>query len=105
MIKHIVMWRLKDSAEGADKLEQAGAVKRRLEALPGTIREIRRLEVGLNIKDSERASDVVLLAEFESRQDLASYARHPAHQAVVAFIRQIASETRVVDYEISPARD
>jgi len=58
------------------------------------------LEVGLNIKDSERAADVVLYSEFDSPEALAVYSRHSAHQEVVTFIREIASETRVVDYQV-----
>ncbi len=100
MIKHIVMWRLKEKASGAAKEENARAMKARLEALPEGIPEIRHLEVGLNIKDSERAADVVLCSEFDSVQDLATYSKHPAHQEVVAFVREIVSETRVVDYEV-----
>lgn len=100
MIKHIVMWRLKEKARGATKEDNARTLKTRLEALPEVIPEIRRLEVGLNIKDSERAADVVLYSEFDSPEALAAYIGHPAHQEVVAFIREIVSETRVVDYEV-----
>jgi len=100
MIKHIVMWRLKEKARGAIKEENARAMKARLEVLPAVIPEIRRLEVGLNIKDSERAADVVLYSEFDSPEALAAYIGHPAHQEVVAFVREIASETRVVDYQL-----
>ncbi len=94
------MWRLEEKAGGAIKEENARAMKARLEALPAVIPEIRRLEVGLNIKDSERAADVVLYSEFDSPEALAAYSRHSAHMEVVAFVREIASETWVVDYEV-----
>lgn len=100
MIKHVVMWRLKDDAGRNSKAENAKEMIRRLEALPAVITEIRRLDVGLNVKDSERAMDVVLVSEFDSPEALATYSRHPAHQEVVAFIREVAAETRVVDYEV-----
>ena len=100
MIKHVVMWRLKDSAAGGDKAGNAQTMKARLEALHAAIPVIRRLEVGLNAKDSERASDVVLYTEFDNGEDLAVYSQHPAHQEVVKFISAIVSETRVVDYEV-----
>lgn len=100
MIKHIVMWRLKEKAVGAAKAENARAMKGRLEALVQTIPEIKHLEVGLNIKDSERASDVVLYSEFDSPEALAAYGQHHTHQEVVAFMREIVSETRVVDYQV-----
>lgn len=100
MIKHIVMWRLKAKADGATKEDNARAMKTHLEALPEAIPEIRHLEVGLNIKDSERAADVVLYSEFDSPEALAAYIGHPAHQEVVAFVREIAGETRAVDYQL-----
>ena len=93
------MWKLKADAGEAAKADNATAMKRRLEALRDIIPEIRRLEVGLTIKDSERAADAVLMAEFDSWADLAIYSAHPAHQEVVAFIRGIVSESRVVDYQ------
>lgn len=43
--------------------------------------------------------DIVLCSEFDSREDLNTYSAHPAHQEVVAFIRSITSEARVMDYE------
>jgi len=100
MIKHVVMWKLKDNVAGNSKGENAREMKRRLESLPEVIPEIRRLEVGLNVKDSERAADVLLYSEFDSPADLAAYIQHPAHQEVVTFVREIAAETRVVDYEV-----
>ncbi|GAI29922.1 unnamed protein product [marine sediment metagenome] len=100
MLKHVVMWKLKDIAARNSKAENAREMKRRLEALTQAIPEIRRLEVGLNVKDSERAADVVLYSEFDSPAGLAAYIQHPAHQEVVTFVREIAAETRVVDYQL-----
>ena len=48
MIKHIVLWRLKDHAMGASKKENAEKLKSLLEALRDTIKEIKHLEVGIN---------------------------------------------------------
>ena len=101
MIRHIVMWRMKPGGDGSSKEERAQEMKTRLEALPPQIPVVRRLEVGVNISPSERASDVVLSVEFDSLEELAAYSAHPAHQEVVTFIRGIAGETRVVDYLVS----
>jgi hypothetical protein len=99
MIKHIVMWRMKNNSEEQDKLELASSMKARLESLPHAIPQIRHFEIGLNINPSERAMDIVLYSEFDSREDLSTYSAHPAHQEAVVFIRGITSEVRVVDYE------
>ena len=100
MIKHIVMWRLKDSADGASKQENAKNLKNYLEALKDKIREVRHIEVGINISGSDAASDVVLYSEFDSMEDLEAYQKHPEHQKIVSFVNEIRSERRVVDYEV-----
>lgn len=99
MIKHIVIWKLKDEALGATREENARQLKTRLEALRGRIPQIRALEVGLNVKPSDAAGDAVLYSEFDHLEDLAAYAEHPAHQEVLGFVRSIVSARTVVDYE------
>ena len=48
MIKHIVMWKLKEEAEGNNKEENISIVKDKLNALTHVIEEILSLEVGEN---------------------------------------------------------
>jgi len=100
MIKHIIMWKLYDEAEGFSKQENAIRIREVLEDLPNQIPEIYKLEVGLNISKSEIAYDIVLYTEFASRQDLHIYRIHPAHVALVDFIKNLRSERHVVDYEV-----
>jgi hypothetical protein len=99
MIKHIVAWRLKDYAQGNDKTANARLMKDKLDALRGRIPGLLRLEVGLDFSGTENSADVVLVAAFASREDLAAYQIHPAHQAVAAFVSQVIAERRLVDYE------
>jgi len=100
MIKHIVMWKLKDVAEGKTKAENAETIKKLLENLPSKINELKSAEVGLNILngDSEAICDVVLTVCCETKEDLQTYADHPDHQKVVSFIKKVVSERRVTDY-------
>lgn len=100
MVKHIVMWNLKESAAGATAGENALALKQRLEALTQTIEEIKELEVGINSSPSEAACDVVLYSVFDSPADLEAYQKHPDHQAIVGFVNEIRSARHVVDYEV-----
>ncbi len=99
MIKHIVIWKLKDEALGKTREENARELKSRLEALKDRIPQLRAIEVGLNVKPSDAAGDAVLYSEFDSLDDLAAYADHPAHQEVLEFVRSIVSTRTVVDYE------
>ena len=99
MIKHIVFWKLKEQANGLNKVENAAAIKQNLEALNGQIEGLIHLEVGLDFLGSAESADLVLYSEFESKEALEFYASHPLHKAVMPFIAEARSERRVVDYE------
>ena len=100
MLKHIVMWKLKDHAEGADRAANAIEMKRRLEECadiaPGTL----KFEVALAQPGLEATYDVVLYAEFTGRAALQAYIDHPTHKAVVPFIGAIREGRQCMDYEI-----
>ena len=103
MIKHIVLWRLKDHAMGASKSENAGKLKALLETLRSTVKEIKHLEVGINTNVpgvSPHGADVALYSEFATWNDLEAYQKHPEHLKVVGFVQEIRLERYVVDYEI-----
>ncbi|MDD3803920.1 MAG: Dabb family protein [bacterium] len=100
MVKHIVMWTVKDGALGKSKKENAKKLKSMLEALKEKIPFIKKLEVGINYAADEAAFDVVLYSEFESRADLEMYVAHPDHQALKDFIIDIREKRCFVDYEI-----
>ena len=99
MVKHIVLWKLKDSAGGRSRSENAAVIKERLEGLRGVIPGLLRIEVGIDFGGTEESADIALYSEFDSRQALAAYQEHPAHKAVMPLIREARSERRVVDYE------
>jgi hypothetical protein len=100
MVKHIVLWKLKSHAEGADRQENTLRLRGCLQALPEAIKEIRTFEVGLPLAPSEGGFDLALYSAFDSRDDMARYASHPAHQEVLSFVKAITSELVVVDYEV-----
>jgi len=100
MVKHIVMWKLKDEAEGKSKQANALELKKRLEDLKGKVPDIVELEVGLQMGPDETASDVILVTLFKDKAGLDNYQKHPDHQKVIPFVKQVVSERRVVDYEI-----
>lgn len=97
MIKHIVMMRLRTDI---DFQFHAGNLIQRLEDLKKRIDVIDGLEVGRNISDSPRSSDIVLYTEFKDLENLDIYRTHPAHQSVVDYLKEIVSEIRVTDYEV-----
>ncbi len=94
MVKHIVFFKLKEKTP-----EQAEALKEKLLSLKKEIDLIRNLEVGINFKESERAYDVALLTDFDDEEALAAYATHPWHLKVIEYIKNVVSDSKVVDFK------
>lgn len=98
MVGHIVMWKLKETAEGRSAAENAKIMKEMLGALPGLIPVLRTLVVSTEVFASIPETEVVLYTVFDSPEDLDAYQVHPEHQKCVAFVKAVAAERRVVDY-------
>jgi hypothetical protein len=101
MVKHIVLWNLKDNALGDTKKNNALQMKEKLEALNGVIPGLLHLEVGLDFTEGTGHAEVALYAELASPEALAAYQQHPAHQQLLPFINAVTSSRLVVDYEPS----
>jgi hypothetical protein len=99
MITHIVLWKLKDRAEGADKQTNIKLMKALLEGLPGKIPQVKKFEVGENCVPGEGSWDLALYSTFESEADLAIYQKHPEHLKVVEFVGKVRESRAVVDYQ------
>lgn len=94
MIKHIVMFKLKDkNKKNIEKVVNA------LKTLEGNINVLRSAEIGVNFTESERSYDIVLTTEFDNRDALEAYGPHPKHVPIVKTVRSLCSESVVVDYE------
>jgi hypothetical protein len=100
MIKHIVLWKLQNFAEGSAKQQNAFKIKVLLEEMRGKIPGMLKLEVGFNFEKSSDAADISLYTEFESREALDAYQVHPAHMPAKKFIPLVRTERRVIDYEV-----
>ncbi len=100
MLKHIVMWKLKDHAEGADRAANAAEMKRRLDECKGIVPGMHAFEVVVAQPGLEATYDVVLYSEFDDKAALDAYARHPTHTALVPFIGAIRDARQCMDYEI-----
>lgn len=100
MIRHIVMWKLKDFAEGCSREENARKIKEMLEGLIGEVDQIGSLEVGINFNTSDMAYDAVLISEFENAQKLEEYKKHPEHVKVSEFVAKVRVGRAVVDYQV-----
>jgi hypothetical protein len=100
MYIHLVMWRLKDKAHEMSRPELAAEVKRRLDSLPGIIKEIRQYDVGINVGDYGASFfDVGLISAFDTQADFERYCQYPEHDEVVAFIQSVQEDEQIVDFE------
>lgn len=95
MIVHIVMFDFKEENRAAN----IAKTKEMLNALVEKIEPLLSMEVGIDFNQSERAMDLSLISTFESKEGLSTYATHPAHLEVVAFIKEVTLSSKVVDYE------
>ena len=100
MIRHVVMWKFKEEAEGKSRLENMEIVRERLYALVPIIPEIKKMEIGFDVKHTEFSMDLMLLTEFDSLDALAAYAEHPDHLAVGVYVRAVTEKRIVLDCEI-----
>lgn len=100
MIKHIVLFKLADEAEGNSKVHNARIMKEQLEALKDKIEVIRKIEVSINHENASVDNyDVVLDSEFDTWDDLQAYIVHPEHQKVGQFIVKVKKDRAAIDYE------
>ncbi|MDD1746855.1 MAG: Dabb family protein [Methanomassiliicoccales archaeon] len=100
MIRHVVLWRLKEQAEGRSRLENAKMIKVHLEALPDLVPEIRRLEVGADVLNEGSSWDLCLIVEFDDLEALKRYQDHPEHKRVAELVALTRDQRAVVDYMV-----
>lgn len=81
MVKHVILWKLKDELNGERKDEVKAGIKEGLEGLKGRIPGLIDIHVYTDGLASSNA-DVMLDSTFESEEALKGYAVHPEHVAV-----------------------
>ncbi len=96
MIVHIVMFKFKEEKKASNLKE----VQEKLNSLVSKIKELKSIEVGINFNQSDRAFDLSLYSTFDSQEDLKAYAVHEEHLKVVALIKEVTLESKVVDYVV-----
>ena len=100
MIRHIVMFKLKDFATEAEKMAAAVEVKNRLDELPLKIGVIRRYKAGIDVRKLSWSYDIVLEMDFDSLADLDAYTIHPVHQEFIMFNKDYSIDKACIDYEV-----
>lgn len=99
MVKHIVLFKLKDKISAAEKLTVMTTFKEAIEALPAAIPVIRKIEVGFNANPSE-SWHIALYSEFDTFEDIKTYAIHPAHITAGKILAEVKEDRSCVDYQV-----
>ena len=96
MVKHIILWKLKNEHNNTEVKQ---GIKEGLEGLVGKISGLVKIKVQTESLSSSNA-DVMLYSVFESEEALKGYATHPEHVFVADTYVRPFTETRLcLDFE------
>jgi hypothetical protein len=99
MIRHIVLFKLKEFESKAEKTACMQKIKDALEGLSVKIDVLKYIQVDFNC-NPEESWDIILTTEFNSLADVSTYANHPEHVAVSkGLIGPVKADRACVDYE------
>lgn len=101
MVKHIILWNLKDEYSEEEKKNIKLGIKEGLEGLKGQIPGLIDIKVVAEYLPSSNA-EVMLDSTFEDAASLKGYSTHPAHVAVAdGKVRPFTKSRVCMDYELS----
>ena len=99
MIRHIVMFKLKD-VNGKTEYENAVEAKERFENVIANVKVMKKGELVINSKDADQTNYTIsLICDFDSIEDLNAYQVHPAHLEFGKFISTVKTDRACIDYE------
>jgi len=99
MVKHVILWQLKDELTAEEKLEVKKGIKDGLEGLAGKIPGLVDIKVNIDGLASSNA-DLMLDSTFVDEAALKGYAVHPEHVAVAdGKVRPYTKSRVCLDYE------
>ena len=100
MVKHVILWQLKDEFSAEEKETIKAGIKTGLEGLFGKIPGLTDIHVQTKGLASSNA-DVMLDSTFESEEALKAYAVHPEHVKVAdENVRPFTKSRSCLDFEI-----
>lgn len=100
MVKHIILWTLKEMPEEEKERVKAG-IKEGLEGLQGRILGLVDIKVHAGGRLETSTVDLMLDSTFDSPEALAVYASHPEHVAVAdSRVRPFTAARACLDFEL-----
>lgn len=100
MVKHIILWQLKDELQGLEKDAVKQGIKEGLEGLQGVVPGLTEIKVYTEGLPSSNA-DVMLDSTFADEDALKGYAVHPEHVKVAdEKVRPFTKSRSCLDFEV-----
>ena len=100
MVKHIILWQLKDELTAEEKTEVKKGIKEGLEGLAGKVPGLTEIKVQTEGLASSNA-EVMLDSTFVDESALKGYATHPEHVAVAdGKVRPYTKTRMCLDFEV-----
>ncbi len=100
MVKHVILWQLKDELTAEEKAVIKKEMKESLEGLAGKIPGLLEMKIQTEALASSNA-EVMLDSTFEDEAALKAYATHPEHVAVAdGKVRPFTKARFCLDFEV-----
>ena len=100
MVKHIILWTLKEMSDSEKESVKKG-IKEGLEGLKGKIPGLIDIKVNTEGRLASSTADLMLDSTFESTDALKGYSKHPEHVAVAdSKVRPYTASRSCLDYEV-----
>ena len=100
MIKHICMFKMKETANGKSGYENALEAAALLEGFEQKIPSLKKIEVKVNSKDAPQDNfELVLICDFDNIDGLNEYQKHPVHVEFAKMLGEVRESRACIDYE------
>ena len=100
MVKHIILWTLKEMDEAQKEAVKAG-IKEGLEGLKGKIPGLVDIKVITDGRLPSSTADLMLDSTFETEEALKGYSKHPEHVAVAdSKVRPFTASRACLDFQM-----
>lgn len=101
MVKHIILWTLKDGLSEEEKATIKESIKEGLESLLGVVPGLVDIKVQIDGRLASSNADLMLDCTLESEEALKGYAVHPAHVAVAnSRVRPYTAVRSCLDFKL-----
>lgn len=100
MVKHIILWKLKDELGTEEKERVLAGIKENLEGLYGKIPGLKSINIIIKPLASSN-TDVMMDSTFDDENALKLYQTHPEHVKVAdTYVRPYTASRSCMDYEV-----